>query len=76
MCGGDTVVKQNQTQRNAMDAAVELTQLYCSLKVVEADKIKDIFTEFYAVAHSLAHANHECLADYLPKELKERITDH
>lgn len=65
-------VKPTLIQRNSLDVAVELTQLYYSKFGMEDSKeVQDIFLKFFAVAETARLINFKDLIEYLPEELAQ-----
>jgi len=70
----DIKVSPTPIQRNPLDVATELTQLYsqfASFKSVE--DMQEIFLKFFAVAKTANIRGYDDLKQYLPKEYREII---
>jgi hypothetical protein len=70
-------VSPNPIQRNVLDVATELTQLYYESRTPESlGEIQDTFTQLYAVASVLDKMNSKYLGDLLPDKLKGIFKEH
>ena len=70
-------VSPTPIQRNPLDVATELTQLYfsdCNTRTV--DDICEVFLKFYAVADAARCINFKCFKEYLPEEINKIIEQH
>ena len=69
-------VEQTPIQRNFLDVAVELTQLYYeSYTPGSIKEIQDNFLKFYVVAETAKNISIKDLVEYLPDELKQIINE-
>lgn len=67
-------VDPSPIQRNELDVAMELTQLYWNNSTnADIEKIDSTFARFYAVAKTLRVKNYHDLQSLVPKELIELI---
>jgi len=65
------VVKHIPVQRNAMDVAVELTQLYFSFHIkAKEEDIKEKYMEFYSIAKALEYINPKDLKELVPEKIR------
>jgi hypothetical protein len=70
----DIKVKPTPIQRNTLDVATELTQLYFSRYNPDTpEEIQEVFLKFYAVAEAADNINYRYLKAYLPKEINKII---
>lgn len=70
----DIKVNPTPIQRNTLDVATELTQLFFSRFAFDSEKaIQDAFLKFYAVAEAARLTNFKELTEYMPEELKSII---
>lgn len=70
--GDELKLKPTPIQRNALDVAMELTQLYYSRKPFEGrEDIAETFVNFYAAAELGKSASYSNLAEFLSDKLKK-----
>jgi hypothetical protein len=61
-------------QRNTIDAAIELTQLYLRYGFNEPDeKLEDIYSRFFSLVHTLHRKPYDNLRDLVPDEILSKI---
>lgn len=61
-------------QRNILDVAMELTQLYYnSHQTGSLEEMQETFSKFYAVAKVLDNTHHSYFKDVLPEEISKLI---
>ncbi|QNB48515.1 hypothetical protein BR63_19135 [Thermanaerosceptrum fracticalcis] len=67
-------VKPTPIQRNPLDVATELTQLYFSRQPFDTvEDIQNAFLQFYSVAEFAEKTSLKYMANYTPEQLKEII---
>lgn len=70
----DIKVDPTPIQRNALDVAMELTELSLKVKRPEShEELKTIFAEYYALAKVLNSVNFMELEKYLSDDMKELL---
>ena len=68
----DIKVKPTPIQRNILDVAMELTELFCNYHSYESlEDLQNAFVKFYAVAQTCEYAGIEKLLEYVPEEFKK-----
>ncbi len=68
----DIKVKPTPIQRNILDVAMELTELFSNYHNYESlEDLQNTFVKFYAIAQICECAGIEKLLEYVPEELKK-----
>lgn len=65
----------NPIQRNEIDAAIELTQMYFSENQLDLAEMKKVYTEFYSLVKAIHYCSYKSLKEYLPENYKSIIKD-
>lgn len=71
---GNVSVKPTPIQRNPIDAAMELTQMYFKQGFYTGtEKLEDIYSKFYALTYYLDRSSPSQLIDLVPEEILKKI---
>lgn len=67
-------VAPTPVQRNSLDVALELTQMYFRAKSTNSpDEIAEIFSKFLATSRIFEHTSYDTLKKLLPENLKDAL---
>lgn len=67
-------VSPTPIQRNSLDVATELTELYYSSNSVgDIQEIQETFLKFYAIADMARRTHHTSFKDFLPENVSKLI---
>jgi hypothetical protein len=67
-------VKPAPIQRNPLDVAMELLNLHNSKVSVEASELSELYAKYYTLAYTLSRKSPSELNDFLPEEIKGKIS--
>nr|WP_324635452.1 hypothetical protein [Bacillus subtilis]WRS94205.1 hypothetical protein VDS57_02040 [Bacillus subtilis] len=71
----DKTIKPTPIQRNSLDVATELTQLHLEqFSVADEKEIADLYARYYTLAATLKNKSYVELLDFLPEEIRSKIT--
>jgi hypothetical protein len=69
-------VNPTPIQRNTLDVATELTQLYFKARTpADVEEIQDVYSKFYAVALTMQSKHPRSLSKLIPEDLVKKIAE-